>query len=160
MRAEVTHLRDQLGENLSITENEDEEMDDESKDSLRKTVLRLKIKLKKQRKVQDVLKQQIALNFSGEATSFNPDLIVSMAKKIEHLKEDLEAANQNHAKELKATEDEGLQESKLPQSQTLEFRNQKTKSSEQVSDWSVTSAILVGSIMVCKFLLFFLTEPF
>ncbi|XP_032905294.1 myomegalin-like isoform X3 [Amblyraja radiata] len=133
LRAEVTQLRDQLGENLSITENEDEEMDDESKDSLRKTVLRLKIKLKKQRKVQDVLKQQIALNCSGEATSFNPDLIVSMAKKIEHLKEDLEAANQNHAKELKANEDEGLQESKLPQSQTLEFRNQKTKSSEQIA---------------------------
>ncbi|XP_078282588.1 CDK5 regulatory subunit-associated protein 2 isoform X3 [Rhinoraja longicauda] len=133
LRAEVTQLRDQLGENLSITENEDEEMDDESKDRLRKTVFRLKIKLKIQRKVQDVLKQQLALNSSGEATSFNPDLIVSMAKKIEHLKEDLEAANQKRAKEVKENEDKGLQELKLPQSQTLDVRNQKTKDSEQIA---------------------------
>ncbi|XP_051893084.1 CDK5 regulatory subunit-associated protein 2 isoform X3 [Pristis pectinata] len=134
LRAEITQLRDQLGENVSISENEgEEEVDDESKGGLRKTVLRLKIKLKKQRKAHDLLKQQIELNSSGEGARFNPDLIVSMAKEIEHLKEHLEAANQKRTKEIKTEEGKGLQESKWPQSQPSEFRNHKARSTEQIS---------------------------
>ncbi|XP_069745454.1 CDK5 regulatory subunit-associated protein 2 isoform X2 [Narcine bancroftii] len=133
-RSEITQLRDQLAENLLTSESEDEEMDDESKGSLIKTVSRLRVKLRNQRKVHELLKQQQELlETSGKGASFNPDLTVSMAKEIEHLKENLESANQEKTKVMKTQEGEGLQESKWLQSQPLKFRNHKGKNKEQIS---------------------------
>ncbi|XP_067868677.1 CDK5 regulatory subunit-associated protein 2 isoform X2 [Heterodontus francisci] len=149
LRTELTELRERLGENLSVSENEDteEEVNGESEGSLRKTVLRLKIKLKNHKKINDLLKQQVELNSSGEGeNSFNPNLIVNMAKEIEHLKAELEIANQNivsmdgRLKEMKTKERKGLRGSKPPRSKSLEFRNNKAKNTEQMPDQSSISA--------------------
>ncbi|XP_062929372.1 myomegalin-like isoform X2 [Mobula hypostoma] len=134
LREEITQLHNQLGESLSVSENEgEEEVDEESKGGLRKSVLRLKIKLKKQRKVHDLLKQQIELNSSGEGVRFNPDSIVSMAKEMEHLKEHLEAANQRRTKEMQTEVGKDHQVSKLTQSHPLNIRNYKAKNTKQIS---------------------------
>ncbi|XP_048469558.1 CDK5 regulatory subunit-associated protein 2-like isoform X14 [Rhincodon typus] len=149
LRTEITELRDQHREDPVISENEDteERLNNESEGDLRKIVLRLKIKLKKNKKINDLLKQQIELNCSGDnENSFNPDLIVNMAKEIEHLKAELEIANQKIAstdrrlKETKTKERKGLQGSKLPRSKSLELRNNKAKNKEQMSDQSGLSA--------------------
>ncbi|XP_072096447.1 CDK5 regulatory subunit-associated protein 2 isoform X1 [Mobula birostris] len=134
LREEITQLHNQLGESLSVSENEgEEEVDEESKGGLRKSVLRLKIKLKKQRKVHDLLKQQIELNSSGEGVRFNPDSIVSMAKEMEYLKEHLEAANQRRTKEMQTEVGKDHQESKLTQSHPLNIKNYKAKNTKQIS---------------------------
>uniref|UniRef100_UPI00398EAB2A CDK5 regulatory subunit-associated protein 2 isoform X3 n=1 Tax=Pristiophorus japonicus TaxID=55135 RepID=UPI00398EAB2A len=154
LRTEITELRDRRGEDLSVSEHEDteEEIDDESEGSLRKTVLRLKIKPKNRKKINDLLKQQVELNSSGEGeNNFNPDLIVSMAKEIEQLKAELETANQMIAsmdgrpRVMKTKEQKELHGSKLPRSKSLEFRNHKAKNTEQMSDRSVISAIPVAN---------------
>ncbi|XP_067825752.1 myomegalin-like isoform X3 [Heptranchias perlo] len=153
LRTEITELQDQLGEDLSVSENEDteEEIDGEREGSLRKTVLRLKIKLKNHKKINDLLKQQVELNSSVDGeNSFNPDLIVNMAKEIEHLKAELETANQKivsmdgRLKEMKTKEWKGLHGSKLPVPKSLEIRNHKAKNTEKMSDQSVLSASQVA----------------
>ncbi|XP_043576018.1 myomegalin-like isoform X2 [Chiloscyllium plagiosum] len=149
LRTEITELRDQHGEDPLISENEDteEEVNNESEGNLRKRVWKLKIKLKNNKKINDLLKQQIELNCSGDGeNSFNPDLFVNMAKEIENLKDELEIANQKIAsmdrrlKDTKNKERKGLQGSKLPRSKSLELRNNKAKNKEQMSDQSGLSA--------------------
>ncbi|XP_048415045.2 myomegalin isoform X6 [Stegostoma tigrinum] len=148
LRTEITELQAQHREDPVISENEDtEEGLNESESDLRKIVLRLKIKLKKNKEINDLLKQQIELNCSGaNENSFNPELIVNMEKEIEHLKAELEIANQKIAsterrlRETKAKERKGLQGSKLPRSKSLELRNNKAKNKEQMSDQSGLSA--------------------
>ncbi|XP_072344467.1 CDK5 regulatory subunit-associated protein 2 isoform X4 [Scyliorhinus torazame] len=141
-RTEITELRDQHGGDTSMNENGDteEEIIEENEGSLRKEVLRLRIKLKNHKKINNLLKQQVKLNCSGEGeNSFNPDLIVNMAKEIEHLKAELEIANQKitsmdgSLKEVKTKERKGLQGSKLPRSKSLELRSNKGKNTEQIS---------------------------
>ncbi|XP_038638285.1 myomegalin-like isoform X3 [Scyliorhinus canicula] len=141
-KTEITELRKQHDGDTSMSENGDteEEIIDENEGSLRKEVLRLRIKLKNHKNLNNLLMQQVKLNCSGEGeNSFNPDLIVNMAKEIEHLKAALEIANQKIAsmdgslKEVKTKDRKGLQGSKLPRSKSLELRNNKGKNTEQIS---------------------------
>ncbi|XP_041049228.1 CDK5 regulatory subunit-associated protein 2 isoform X3 [Carcharodon carcharias] len=149
LRTKIIELRDQHGEDLSICQNEDtgEETSDENEDSVRKEVQRLRIELKNRRKIRNLLEQQVELNCCGEGENcFNPDLIVNMANEIEHLKAELEIANQEMTsvdrslKEVNAKEREGFQGSKLPRSESLELGNSEGKATEQEPALSATTS--------------------
>eukprot|EP00062_Callorhinchus_milii_P017176 gi/632969256/ref/XP_007900989.1/ PREDICTED: myomegalin-like isoform X3 [Callorhinchus milii] len=141
LRSEVTVLRDGLGENVS--EGETEDRNEKTEVDLRELVTELKVKLKNSKRVNDFLKRQVELNSSTEGeNSFNPELIVNMAREIERLEAELEAAKQKRASMDGRAEEmkrKGVPQTNLPRSKSLELRTQQPKKTEEISDGSVRS---------------------
>ncbi|MGH0118935.1 UNVERIFIED_CONTAM: hypothetical protein FKN15_054929 [Acipenser sinensis] len=116
---ENTNLQSILKEMQSteFKESCDDSGDGEIKKDLKKVVKRLKTELMDARKNIKLLKEQLELNSSMDSeSSFNPDLIVSMAKEIDHLKKEHEASTKRRVimekmlKEMEAQQPRGIDE--------------------------------------------------
>ncbi|XP_058861725.1 myomegalin-like isoform X3 [Acipenser ruthenus] len=116
---ENTNLQSILKEMQSteFKESCDDSGDGEIKKDLKKVVKRLKTELMDARKIIKLLKEQLELNSSMDSeNSFNPDLIVSMAKEIDHLKKEHEASTKRRVilekmlKEMEAQQPRGIDE--------------------------------------------------
>ncbi|XP_058843038.1 uncharacterized protein LOC117422421 isoform X2 [Acipenser ruthenus] len=116
---ENTNLQSILKEMQSteFKESCDDSGDGEIKKDLKKVVKRLKTELMDARKIIKLLKEQLELNSSMDnESSFNPDLIVSMAKEIDHLKKEHEASTKRRVilekmlKEMEAHQTRGIDE--------------------------------------------------
>ncbi|MGH0170975.1 UNVERIFIED_CONTAM: hypothetical protein FKN15_060117 [Acipenser sinensis] len=116
---ENTNLQSILKEMQSteFKESCDDSGDGEIKKDLKKVVKRLKTELMDARKIIKLLKEQLELNSSMDSEiSFNPDLIVSMAKEIDRLKKEHEASTKRRVilekmlKEMEAQQPRGIDE--------------------------------------------------
>ncbi|MGH0124392.1 UNVERIFIED_CONTAM: hypothetical protein FKN15_036935 [Acipenser sinensis] len=116
---ENTNLQSILKEMQSteFKESCDDSGDGEIKKDLKKVVKRLKTELMDARKIIKLLKEQLELNSSMDSeSSFNPDLIVSMAKEIDRLKKEHEASTKRRVilekmlKEMEAQQPRGIDE--------------------------------------------------
>ncbi|XP_041095597.1 myomegalin-like isoform X3 [Polyodon spathula] len=117
---ENTNLQGIVKETQSteFKESCDDSGDGEIKNDLNKVVERLKAELVDARKIIKLLKEQLELNSSMDSeNSFNPDLIVNMAKEIDRLKKEHEASTKRRVilekilKEMEAQQPRGIDES-------------------------------------------------
>ncbi|XP_064420348.1 CDK5 regulatory subunit-associated protein 2 isoform X3 [Latimeria chalumnae] len=137
LRNELLQLQAKVGvlhrEQVDTLGKESSEDEREGKDEmdLKQMVIRLRVKLRNSRMINKLLKQQVELNSSvdGEST-FNPDLIVKMAKEIERLKEELNVASEkvvDMERKIKEAEDKveentAIRKASIPRSTELRSR--------------------------------------
>uniref|UniRef100_H3ACS9 Uncharacterized protein n=1 Tax=Latimeria chalumnae TaxID=7897 RepID=H3ACS9_LATCH len=131
LRNELLQLQAKVGvlhrEQVDTLGKESSEDEREGKDEmdLKQMVIRLRVKLRNSRMINKLLKQQVELNSSvdGEST-FNPDLIVKMAKEIERLKEEVvDMERKIKEAEDKVEENTAIRKASIPRSTEAGMRS-------------------------------------